>query len=80
VVLAWLLDAPVRMRPLWISKLNTTVQIIFAGAFLFFLGNGWPVDKLVIVGAPAVAALTIASGALYLRDWLRHMSGLNGAH
>ena len=80
VVLAWLLDAPVRMKPLWISKLNTTIQIVFAGAFLFFLGNGWPVDKLVIFGAPIVAALTIASGALYLRDWLRHMSGLNGAH
>jgi len=80
VVLAWLLDAPVRMKPLWISKLNTTIQIVFAGAFLFFLGNGWPVDRLVIFGAPVVAALTIASGALYLRDWLRHMSGLNGAH
>ncbi len=80
VVLAWLLDAPVRMKPLWTSKLNTTVQIIFAGAFLFFLGNDWPVDRLVIYGAPVVAALTIVSGALYLRDWLRHMTDVNGAH
>ncbi len=62
------------MKPLWISKVNTTVQIIFAGAFLFFRGNGWDTGTLVFFGAPLVAAFTVASGALYLRDWLRHMT------
>ncbi len=74
VVLAWLMDAPMDMKPLWISKVNTTVQIIFAGAFLFFRGNGWDTGTLVFFGAPLVAAFTVASGALYLRDWLRHMT------
>ncbi len=74
VVLAWLMDAPVEMRPLRVSKVNTTAQIAFAGAFLFFLAQGWRTAPLVLWGAPVVAALTIASGALYLRDWLRHMS------
>ena len=77
VVLAWLLDHPVEMRPLWISKVNTTLQIIFAGAFLLFRTAGQPVDTLILLGAPAVAAFTLASGAVYLRDWLRHMTETN---
>lgn len=74
VVLAWLLDRPMEMRPLWISKVNTTVQIFFAGLFLLFRTMEQPVDTLVLYGAPVVAAFTLASGALYLRDWLRHMT------
>ncbi len=74
VVLAWLMEHPMSMRPLMISKINTTVQIVFAGAWLFFLGNGWDTAPLATWGAPLVAAFTIASGALYLRDWLRHMT------
>jgi hypothetical protein len=32
-----------------------------------------------LVGAPIVAGLTLASGALYMREWLSHMaSGLEG--
>ncbi len=78
VVLAWLMDAPMAMRPIMLSKINTTLQILFAGAFLFFRGNDWPTDRLVFFGAPLVAAFTLASGALYLRDWLRHMADANG--
>ncbi len=78
VVLAWLLDHPMEMRPLWISKVNTTVQILFAGLFLLFRTFEWPVDTLVLFGAPVVALFTLASGALYLRDWLRHMTEANG--
>ncbi len=74
VVLAWLLDHPMEMRPLVISKINTTVQIAFAGLYLLFRTLQWPTEMLVFLGAPIVAAFTVASGALYVRDGLRHMS------
>jgi len=71
VVLAWLMDAPMDMKPLWISKVNTTVQIIFAGAFLFFRGNGWDTATLVFFGAPLVAAFTVASALrMQIMFWL----------
>ncbi|WP_231573608.1 CDP-alcohol phosphatidyltransferase family protein [Thermopetrobacter sp. TC1] len=74
VVLAWLLDHPMEMRPLVISKINTAVQIAFAGLYLLFRTLGWPTETLIFLGAPIVAAFTVISGALYVRDGLRHMS------
>ena len=74
VVLAWLMERPMKMQPLFVSKANTVVQIGFAGLFLLFDALDWPLNTLVAAGAPAVAVLTIASGALYMRDWMRHMA------
>ncbi len=74
VLLARVMERPMEMRPLWISKLNTAVQIVFAGAILAALGTGVGLHGLSLVGVIVVAALTIASGALYMRDWVRHMS------
>ncbi len=75
VLLSRVLDMPMRVRPLWISKLNTVVQIVFAGLLLLMLGLGTDVQTLLVPGATLVAILTLASGAFYARDWLRHMSG-----
>jgi cardiolipin synthase len=74
VVLAWLLGRPLQMLPLFISKFNTVLQIAFAGAVLFLMGFGLQADAIFWSGAIGVAASTIASGALYMRDWLRHMN------
>lgn len=75
VVLSWLLDNPVRIRPLIVSKANTVAQIVLAGAVLadegFSLGLGVVRTALVWL----TAALTLASLAAYLRAWLDHMSG-----
>ena len=78
VVLAWLLDRPMEMRPHPVSKANTATQIVYVGLVLLFLSAGWDTFWLEWIGAPLVAALTLASGALYLRDWLRHMTEANG--
>ena len=76
-MLSWLLDHPVRIRPLIVSKANTVAQIVLAGTVLaddgFGLGLGWP--RFVLVWLTGV--LTIASLAAYLRAWLLHMSGMN---
>jgi cardiolipin synthase (CMP-forming) len=74
VVLAWLMEKPVQMQPLFISKFNTALQISFAGAVLFLLGFNYVEENLFRAGAMGVSAFTVASGALYMRDWLRHMN------
>ena len=74
VLLALLMGRPLEMKPLQISKLNTVAQIVFAGAVLLALSFDLHLDSLLMAGAFLVAALTLASGAFYMRNWVRHMS------
>src|SRR5206468_7798608 len=41
VILSWLVDKPVKLKPLTVSKLNTVVQIIFATVVLAALAFRW---------------------------------------
>lgn len=78
VIVSWLLGKPVPMRPLMVSKANTVVQVVYAALVLAALGfrfNAAPADMALMVG---VAILTLASVAVYLRDWVRHI-GSDGA-
>lgn len=74
VIISWIMDQPVKIAPLLVSKLNTTAQIGFAAlllgarAFSVDLGSGLQVAQTL------VAALTLASMAAYLALWLRHMA------
>jgi cardiolipin synthase (CMP-forming) len=74
VLLAWLLEKPLVMKPLWISKVNTAAQIVFAGLVLGVLSTDYNPKPMLLIGIAVVAALTVLSGAFYLRDWARHMS------
>ena len=38
VILSWVVDKPVPLRPLMVSKLNTVAQIVLAGVVLAALG------------------------------------------
>jgi cardiolipin synthase len=78
VILSRIVNLPMTIRPLWISKVNTVVQIVFAGLLLLMLGTGVATAAFELPGSVAVAALTLASGALYVRDWLRQ-TGASGA-
>jgi cardiolipin synthase (CMP-forming) len=75
VLLAWLLDQPVRVKPLAVSKANTAVQILLAATILadeaFVLGL--ETTRLVLVWT--TGALTLLSLAAYLRAWFMHMTG-----
>jgi cardiolipin synthase len=64
------LDHPLRMRPLFISKVNTVAQIVLAAVALAELGPVFP--ELPLVGALeiCIGATTAASGAVYLVQWL----------
>ncbi|MEM7426634.1 MAG: CDP-alcohol phosphatidyltransferase family protein [Pseudomonadota bacterium] len=74
VILSWLLDKPVEVQPLWISKINTTVQIAFAGFVLAGLGMNLELESYVLPGGLLVGALTVASGAAYMLQWTAHMA------
>jgi cardiolipin synthase len=74
VVLATLLEQPVRMHPLLLSKLNTAAQIILAGLVLAVLGFNIASREIVIFGSIIVAILTVASGAQYVLTWIRRMA------
>lgn len=77
VILSWILDKPIKVQPLMISKVNTVAQIIFAGGQLAILAWMAEATWFPVVGSIIVAFLTVASAALYLREWGRHMA--NGA-
>lgn len=74
VLLSWVLDKPVAIAPMMTSKVNTTMQILFVIAVLGMLALDMRSELLWMLGMAAVAALSVASGALYLREWLRHMA------
>ncbi|MFO1034947.1 MAG: CDP-alcohol phosphatidyltransferase family protein [Hyphomicrobiales bacterium] len=73
VLLAWVMDRPMSMKPFWISKLNTVAQIVFAVLLLATLAAGWQDDRLILASAAVVGFLTTASGLTYMRFWVRHM-------
>jgi cardiolipin synthase len=75
VLLAWLLDLPVRIKPLAVSKANTVAQIVLAGTVLADEGFGLGLQGARFVLIWITGALTFASLAAYLRSWLLHMSG-----
>ncbi|ACK49931.1 CDP-alcohol phosphatidyltransferase [Methylocella silvestris BL2] len=73
-LIARILDKPLKVRPLWISKLNTLAQILFAALVLsveaFGVSKGAWFDASLYI----VAALALASLGAYFNRWIRHMS------
>lgn len=74
VMLSAVMDNPVAMRPLFVSKANTAAQITLAALVLAALGFGWDAKLPVQLMTGLVALLTAASTAAYLVTWLKHMA------
>jgi cardiolipin synthase (CMP-forming) len=74
VILSWVVDRPVPLKPLLVSKLNTVAQILLAclvlGALAFRLDAAIAVFALIAL----VAALTLLSVVFYVAEWVRHMN------
>jgi cardiolipin synthase len=74
LAIAWLMDNPMEIEPITISKWNTAAQIgavaykLAAGAFGFQM----PGLSMAIYGI--VAILTVTSVAAYFVKWFRHMA------
>jgi len=79
VIVSWLFDKPIPMKPLMVSKLNTVAQVAFAALVLAALGFGFnstPYD-LILMGL--VTVFTLVSVSLYLVEWVRHMSTIEAS-
>ena len=73
VLVSWVMDKPVAIRPLLVSKLNTLAQIAFATLVLLAKAAGWETAPWLSYALYVVATLTLASALAYLVQWLRHM-------
>ena len=74
IILSWLVDRPVAIKPHMISKANTAVQIIFACLVLGSQGLGFDAEPVLTLVMALVAVLTLVSVGLYVGDWIRHMN------
>ncbi len=74
VILSWLIERPLPIEPLKISKLNTFAQIIFAGVVLGSSGFALDLARVEQAGAWLVGGLTLASAGAYLAAFIRHMA------
>ena len=77
VLFSWLLGKPVSVKPHPVSKANTAAQLLLVGLVLAALGFSFDAGWALALTMGAVAALTLASVAVYLREWVVHM-GANG--
>jgi cardiolipin synthase len=74
VVISWLLANPVAIRPVLVSKINTTAQIALAALVLGAKAYGLAPLPGQAIAVWLVAASTLASGGLYISQWLAHMT------
>lgn len=75
IMLAWLLENPIRIKPMIVSKANTFAQLVLAAVVLADEGFGLGLAGSRLVLVWVVAALTFSSMATYMWAWIRHMSG-----
>jgi cardiolipin synthase (CMP-forming) len=75
VLLALVLDQPIPIKPLAISKLNTVAQIALAAAVLANDAFALQLEASRLALVWITGALTLLSLAAYLRDWFMHMTG-----
>ena len=75
VLLSSIMAHPVEMKPLFVSKANTAIQIVLAAVVLGELALAVDLDPLRPALILLSGVLTVASAAAYLVAWLRHMSG-----
>ena len=74
VILSWLVNKPVPLKPLLVSKLNTVAQILLACVVLAALGFDFNADVAVMLLMTLVATLTLLSIAFYVAHWTSHMN------
>ncbi len=71
VLISRFLSLPVQITPLFMSKFNTTAQILLAALILGQAVFAIDLSVFVIAGIYIVAATTVISGFAYLAVWLK---------
>jgi cardiolipin synthase len=80
VLLAWLVERPMPVKPLRTSKANTVAQILLATLVLAEQAFNFDADLLSKLVMASVAVLTLLSIAFYLAAWVRHMNSFGAGH
>jgi cardiolipin synthase (CMP-forming) len=75
VLLSTIMAKPVAVKPLFVSKANTAVQIVLAAIVLGDLALGVDLGLVREVLILLCGLLTAASAGAYLVPWLKHMTG-----
>ena len=66
---------PARIQPLWVSKVNTLLQILLAAYVLAQNGFDLPDGAITNIMVTAVTVSTLVSGLAYLMKWGRRAAG-----
>lgn len=74
ILMSYLIGNPMAVRPLRVSKINTAAQILLIALVLADRSGAAVLHPLLPTAAVIVAALTVASAAAYLIEWVRHMT------
>jgi cardiolipin synthase len=74
VILSWLLDQRVTIKPLFVSKVNTVGQITLAASVLLDLTVDVISDPVMTFAMIIAGTLTVVSAGAYLVQWARHMA------
>ena len=80
VMLSWLVNKPIALKPLVVSKLNTVAQIALALVVLGALGFNFEAEATIMMLTVLVASLTLLSIAFYVAEWVRHMNAAESGH
>lgn len=70
ILLARLMDVEIPVRPIFVSKINTSLQIVLMAVVLWTLGYGASYPMLVLLLSVGVVVTTVVSGVQYLVRWL----------
>ena len=74
IILSWLIDKRVKLKPLTVSKLNTVAQIVLALLVLASRGYNFDAEPALTILMALVAILTLLSVVFYVGEWVRHMN------
>jgi len=75
LLLLWMLGQRPIIQPLYVSKVNTALQITLAALALFVAGFNLPMDAALTALVWLVAASTLASGIAYVVGAARRLQG-----
>lgn len=76
VIVSWLFDKPIPMKPLMVSKINTVAQVALAALVLASLAFGFRPAPYDVILMGLVTVFSLVSVSLYLVEWGRHMSAI----
>jgi cardiolipin synthase len=74
VILSWLVDKPMALKPLMVSKLNTVALIALALVVLAAHAFGFGAELASMALMALIAVLTLLSIGFYVVEWVRHMN------